>query len=54
MDREQISYRGTELPAPIRWGMADPPRPTLYQKTAIVAAALVSFALMVASIFECL
>ena len=52
MDREQTTYRGTELPAPQTWGMVDSPRPTLYQKTVIVAAALVGFVLMVASVLE--
>jgi len=51
-DQEQTTYRGTEVPVPIRWGMDDPPRPSLPQKLVIVAAALVGFALMVASILE--
>ena len=50
-DQEQTTYRGTEVPVPIRWGMDDPPRPSLYQKLVIVGAALVGFALMVASVF---
>jgi hypothetical protein len=50
MDREQTTYRGTEVPVPIRWGMDDPPRPSLYQRVVIVGAAVVGFALMVASI----
>jgi hypothetical protein len=62
MDRESLAeaaqmpptYRGTELPAPIRWGEPAPPRASLYQKTVIVAAALVGLALMVASVFESL
>ena len=52
MDREQTTYRGTELPAPIRWGMDDPPRPSLYQRAVIVGAALVGLVLMVASVIE--
>ena len=52
MDREQITYGGTELPAPQTWGMVDPPRASLYQKTVIVLAAVVGFALMVASMLE--
>jgi hypothetical protein len=52
MDREQTTYRGTEVPVPIRWGMDDPPRASLYQKAVIVSAALVGLVLMVASIFE--
>lgn len=50
MDREQTDYRGTPVPVPIRWGMEDPPRATLYQKAVIVAAALVGLVLMVASV----
>jgi hypothetical protein len=54
MDREQTSYRGTELPAPIRWGMDDPPKASLYQKCVIVGAALVGLALLVTSVFASL
>jgi hypothetical protein len=51
-DQEQTTYRGTELPAPQRWGMVDPPRATWYQKAVILAAALVGAGLMVASVLE--
>jgi hypothetical protein len=50
--REEPAYHGTEVPVPIRWGMADPPKPSLYQKTVIVLAAVVGLALMVASVLE--
>ena len=49
MDREETTYRGTELPAPIRWGMDDPPKASLYQRVVILAAAGVGLALLVAS-----
>ena len=52
MDKERLAepaYRGTEVPLPIRWGMDDPPKATLYQKCVIVAAAGVGLALLVAS-----
>lgn len=52
MDREQTTYRGTEVPAPIRWGIDDPQRASLYQKLVIVGAALVGVALMVTSVIE--
>jgi hypothetical protein len=50
MDREQTTYRGTELPAPQTWGMDDPPKASLYQKCVILSAALVGLVLMVASV----